>query len=287
MKKIILLFLLISFSCQSPYGKVSTDDDKSQMIKTLFQNVSKENIDYLKEIFSDDMEFIDSKENTLDKDGFIAGVENIFDLFDDITFEETDGDATGSEIETTTYENGIVWTNIWNTFSATGKYTGQKVSFPFHISYQWKDDKIIKEVQFFDSSIFEKEMDAKAGINHTATKVIGLAELIVNKGFNKKDVESFMVRFTKFVRDTEPNTYDFGYFISSNGKRVNLVEKYYDSEDFVHHLNNFESSEFAQEFMTLFTLDKVIISGASSEALKAKAKAYGAELRSQVGGWIN
>ena len=287
MKKFILLFLLISFSCQSRYGKVTTDDEKSQMIKTLFQNVSEENIDYLKEIFSDDMEFIDSKENTLDKDGFIAGVENIFDLFEDITFEETDGDATGSEIETTTYENGIVWTNIWNTFTATGKYTGQKVSFPFHISYQWKDDKIIKEVQFFDSSIFEKEMDAKAGINGTSTKVIGLAELIVNKGFNKKDVESFMVRFTKFVRDTEPNTYDFGYFISSNGKRVNLVEKYYSSDDFVHHLNNFESSEFAQEFMTLFTLDKVIISGDSSDALKAKAKAYGAELRSQVGGWIN
>lgn len=287
MKKIILLLLLISFSCQSPYGNVTTDDEKSEMIKTLFKNVSEENIDYLKEVFSDDMEFIDSKENTLDKEGFIAGVENIFDLFDDITFEETNGDATGSEIETTTYANGIVWTNIWNTFTATGKYTGQKIRFPFHISYQWKDDKIIKEVQFFDSSIFEREIDAKAGINLTSTKVIGQAELIVNKGFKKKDIENFMVRFTKFVRETEPNTYDFGYFISSDGKRVNLVEKYYKSEDFVHHLNNFETSEFAKEFMKLFTLEKVIISGNSSDALKEKAKAYGAELRSQVGGWIN
>lgn len=287
MKKIILLLLLISLSCQSPYGNVTTDDEKSEMIKNLFKNVSEENIDYLKEVFSDDMEFIDSKENTLDKEGFIAGVENIFDLFDDITFEETDGDATGSEIETTTYANGIVWTNIWNTFTATGKYTGQKTRFPFHISYQWKDDKIIKEVQFFDTSVFEKEMDAKAGINNSSSKVIGLAELIVNKGFNKKDVENFMVRFTKFVRDTEPNTYDFGYFISSDGKRVNLVEKYYSSDDFVHHLNNFEASKYAQAFMKLFTLEKVIISGNSSDALKAKAKAYGAELRSQVGGWIN
>ena len=68
---------------------------------------------------------------------------------------------------------------------------------------------------------------------------------------------------------------------------MNLVEKYYTSADFVHHLNNFEQSEYAKEFMTLFTLDKVIIAGDASDELKAKAKAYGAELRPQVGGWIN
>ena len=57
--------------------------------------------------------------------------------------------------------------------------------------------------------------------------------------------------------------------------------------DFVHHLNNFEKSDYSKEFMTLFTLNKVIIAGDASDELKAKAKAYGAELRPQIGGWIN
>ena len=52
------------------------------------------------------------------------------------------------------YSNGNVWSSIWNNFSATGKYTGQKVNFPFHISYKWKGDKIIEEYQFFDLFVY-------------------------------------------------------------------------------------------------------------------------------------
>ena len=39
--------------------------------------------------------------------------------------------------------------------------------------------------------------------------------------------------------------------------------------------------------MTLFTFSNVIIAVDASDELKTKAKAYGAELRPQVGGWIN
>jgi len=126
------------YTCNEPYANLTTNDEKSQIIKTLFQKVGEENIDYLKEIFSDSMQLVDPHGNKLDKIGFIAGVENLYDLFDEITVENMDGDALGSEVETATYNNGIVWTNIWNTFSATGKYTNQKVSFPFHIAYQWE-----------------------------------------------------------------------------------------------------------------------------------------------------
>jgi len=121
MKKTLLLVLVAVYSCQSPNGTVTTNDERSEIIKTLFKNVSEENIDYLKEVFSDDMTFVDARNNTKDKAGFIAGVEGLFEMFDEISFEDVDGDATGSEIETTVYDNGIVWTNIWNTFSATGK----------------------------------------------------------------------------------------------------------------------------------------------------------------------
>ena len=50
---------------------------------------------------------------------------------------------------------------IWSSFEATGKYTGEKVSFPFHIAYKWDGDKIIEEYQFFDMTVFKNEEQAK------------------------------------------------------------------------------------------------------------------------------
>ena len=73
-----------------------------------------ENIEYLKEVFSDSMLFVNPVGGQLNKAGFIAGVEGLYEMFDDISIEEMNGDAIGAEVETVTYKNGIVWTNIWN-----------------------------------------------------------------------------------------------------------------------------------------------------------------------------
>lgn len=254
MKKIIILILGLSlYTCNEPYANLTTNDEKSQIIKTLFQKVGEENIDYLKEIFSDSMQFIDPHGNKLDKIGFIAGVENLYDLFDEITVENMDGDALGSEVETATYNNGIVWTNIWNTFSATGKYTGQSVAFPFHISYQWEGDKIIKEVQFFDTSVIEKEMNAKDAANNTSQKVVANIDMTVNPGYSAEDVKAFLEKLNNFIRTKEPNTYDYSYFISEDGKRITLIEKFRTSEDFIYHVDNFENGPNIATFMKMFT----------------------------------
>ena len=85
MRKLLLLFVVVICSCQSPNGTVTTNDERSEIIKTLFKNVSEENIDFLKEVFSDDMTFVDARNNTKDKAGFIAGVEGLFEMFDEIS----------------------------------------------------------------------------------------------------------------------------------------------------------------------------------------------------------
>ena len=76
---------------------------------------------------------VNPKKVEFDKVSFISGIKDMYDLFDNITFESSDGDADGSEIDTNYYSNGKVWTSIWNTFSATGKYTVQHIKLPFHI----------------------------------------------------------------------------------------------------------------------------------------------------------
>lgn len=194
---------------------------------------------------------------------------------------------TTDKISTYQMDDGKTYTAFWSMWSGTGKFTGQEMTLPFYCVSLWEGNQVAKIWRYMDPSGLNKEVTAFEGINKNSKKVIGLAELYVNKGYDKEDVEEFLVRFSKFVRDTEPNTYDFGYFISSNGKKVNLIEKYISSADFVYHLNNFEQSDYAKEFLTLFTLNKVIIAGDASDELKSKAKAYGAELRPQIGGWIN
>ena len=158
----ITLFLI---SCDAPknnFGYVSIDDEKSRNVVKIFEAVEDEEIGFLKEIFSKDLEFKDPNGTILNKDEFIAGVENIFDLFEDIEFEDSEFvDYDGLAVETTYYTNGQVWTNIWSRFEGKGKYTGNEVSFPFHISYLWEGDKIIEEVQFFSTKVFDAENEAK------------------------------------------------------------------------------------------------------------------------------
>ena len=59
------------------------------------------------------------------------------------------------------YKNGKIWTNIWSEMSAKGNYSGNEMSFRFHISYLWDGDKIIEEVQFFNPTAFNAEGLAK------------------------------------------------------------------------------------------------------------------------------
>tara|TARA_B100001564_G_C20414205_1_gene567084 strand:- start:231 stop:740 length:510 start_codon:yes stop_codon:yes gene_type:complete len=161
----LLIITMLVMSCNTPknnFGYVSIDDENSRNIIKLFEAVENEEIGYLKEIFSKDLKFTDPNGTVLNKDEFIAVVENIFDMFEDVEFEDSEySDYDGLAVETTFYSNGQVWTNIWSAFKGKGKYTGNDVRFPFHISYLWKDGKIIEEVQFFSTKVFDAENEAK------------------------------------------------------------------------------------------------------------------------------
>lgn len=285
MKKILVLFLISLFACEEPHGIISTTDEKSDIIRNVYKNVSEEKISYLKKVFSEDLVFVDPKRNSLNKSEFIASTENIFDLFEDITFEETVSDGLGTEIETNVFSNGVIWTNVWNTFTAKGKYTGQKISFPFHISYQWKDNKIVKEVQYYDTANFDKEINAKAAVNKNSEKITLLLDLKINKGYNKKSVSEFLETLTNFVRINEPNTYDYNYSISSNNSKITLLEKYKSSEDVILHADNFENGPNFEKFFKMFTVEEFIIAGNSSKQLKDRLSSYDIDYRERIGGW--
>ena len=287
MKKILLLLTTIFLSCsQIPTGELSgiLDDNSTevQMTKELMKKYSEGKFREIVDMISDDSGEFYFNNVKVDKEGWLSAAEGHHDLFDNIKNDSEEINLTSAK-----YNNGTTWSMAWFQWTGKGKYTGEDVKIIVHHGFRFENEKIVSAYHFFDPSLIDREVKAAEGVNKNSQRVLGLAELKVNKGFSSTDVEEFLKRFSKFVRETEPGTYDFGYFISSDGKRVNLVEKYHTSSDFVHHLNNFEKSQYSIEFMRLFTLNKVIIAGDASDELKAKAVAYGAELRPQIGGWIN
>jgi len=272
-------------SCGQPFAKIEVTDEKSKIIEKIFQEVSAENTDYLEEVFSDEMKMVNPKEVEFDKASFISGIINMYDLFDNITFESSDGDADGSEIETNYYSNGKVWTSIWNNFSATGKYTGQQINIPFHISYQWEGNKIIEEFQFFDMTAFENEATARNAQNNTSQKISFLIEMKINKGRKLDEIKPFLAGLTSFMRNNEPEGYDYGYYISEDGKKVTLIEKYLTSEAAIKHADNFEGGPNMKPFLEMFTLESFIITGNATDQLKDRLKAWSPKFRTPIGGW--
>tara|TARA_B100001094_G_C18176768_1_gene798324 strand:- start:777 stop:1643 length:867 start_codon:yes stop_codon:yes gene_type:complete len=288
MKKTILLFSLIIFSsCNQSGSRIEVSDEKSKIIQKIFDEVAAERIDYLENVFSSEMKMVNSKNEEFNKNQFIIGIKDMLDLFDDISFDNVNADADGSEIETNYYSNGNVWSSIWNNFSATGKYTGQKVNFPFHISYKWKGDKIIEEYQFFDLMAFENEANARASQNGTNEKVGFVIELSINKGSNFEEVKTLLKQLTEFMRTNEQEAYDYGYYISEDQKRITLVEKYLNSQAAILHADNFEGGSNMKPFMDSFTIESFVLIGNSSKALQDRIKAYGVKPRKLIGGWTN
>ena len=282
---ILLTSLSIISSCGQPFAKIEVTDEKSKIIEKIFQEVSAENTDYLEEVFSDEMKMVNPKKVEFDKASFISGIKDMYDLFDNITFESSDGDADGSEIETNYYSNGKVWTSIWNNFSATGKYTGQQINIPFHISYQWEGNKIIEEFQFFDMTAFENEATARNAQNNTSQKISFLIEMKINKGKKLDEIKPFLAGLTSFMRNNEPEGYDYGYYISEDGKKVTLIEKYLTSEAAIKHADNFEGGPNMKPFLEMFTLESFIITGNATDQLKDRLKAWSPKYRTPIGGW--
>ena len=286
MKKFALIAILsLLLSCGQEFAKIKVTDEKSKIIEKIFEEVSAENTEYLEEVFSDKMKMVNPKEIEFNKSSFILGIKDMYDLFDNITFESSDGDADGSEIETNYYSNGKVWTSIWNNFSATGKYTGQEINIPFHISYQWEGNKIIEEFQFFDMTAFENEATARNAKNNTSQKISFLIEMRINKGKKLNEIKSFLSELTSLMRKNEPEGYDYGYYISGDGKKVTLTEKYLTSEAAIKHADNFEGGPNMKTFLEMFTLESFIITGNSTEQLKDRLKAWTPIYRTPIGGW--
>ena len=103
----------------------------------------------------------------------------------------------------------------------------------------------------------------------------------------KEDVETFTQYLSDFIVEREPSTV-YGYYISEDGKKVTLIERYNNSQDGIQHGMDFVSGPNFEKFFEMFEIASFITIGKASDEFKKFATDNGfvIEYRESIGGYV-
>ena len=107
------------------------------------------------------------------------------------------------------------------------------------------------------------------------------------KGNSKTDVEEFTQYLSDFIVQREPSIV-YGYYISEDGKKVTLIERYNNSEDGIQHGIDFINGPNFDKFFEMFEIESFITIGNASDEFKEFATKNGfvIEYRESIGGYV-
>ena len=104
---------------------------------------------------------------------------------------------------------------------------------------------------------------------------------------NPEDVEEFTQYLSNFIVQREPSSV-YGYFMSQNGSKVTLIERYNNSQDGIQHGVDFINGPNFDKFFEIFEIEKFIVLGNATEEFKEFTKENGfiIEYRESIGGYV-
>ena len=107
------------------------------------------------------------------------------------------------------------------------------------------------------------------------------------KGNSKADVEEFTQYLSDFIVLREPTTV-YGYYISEDGNKVTLIERYNNSEDGIQHGIDFINGPNFDKFFEMFEIESFITIGNASNEFKefAVENGFDIEYRESIGGYV-
>ena len=107
------------------------------------------------------------------------------------------------------------------------------------------------------------------------------------KGNKKEDVEEFTQYLSDFIVEREPSTV-YGYYISEDGNKVTLIERYNNSQDGIKHGEDFINGPNFNKFFEIFEIESFITIGNASDEFKKFASDNGFEIeyRESIGGYV-
>ncbi len=122
--------------------------------------------------------------------------------------------------------------------------------------------------------------------NSNSEEVTFILELNT-KGNKKEDVEEFTQYLSDFIVEREPSTV-YGYYISEDGNKVTLIERYNNSQDGIKHGEDFINGPNFNKFFEIFEIESFITIGNASDEFKKFASENGFEIeyRESIGGYV-
>ena len=131
-----------------------------------------------------------------------------------------------------------------------------------------------------------KSKELKVLDNSDSSELTFILELNT-KNNSRVDVEAFTLQLSNFIVEREPSTV-YGYFISENGEKVTLIERYNNSEDGIQHGIDFINGPNFNRFFEIFEIESFITIGNVTDEFKKFAKENGFEIeyRESIGGYV-
>jgi hypothetical protein len=131
-----------------------------------------------------------------------------------------------------------------------------------------------------------KSKELKVLENSNSSELSFILELNTKEN-SRIDVETFTQELSNFIVQREPSTV-YGYFISENGKKVTLIERYNNSEDGIQHGIDFINGPNFNRFFEIFEIESFLTIGNATDEFKKFTKDNGFEIeyRESIGGYV-
>ena len=122
------------------------------------------------------------------------------------------------------------------------------------------------------------------GMHHKTNPIIFYLDLDVAEG-KSEGVDEFVDYLVAAVKETEPKTMYYKYWISEDKKKVSLIEMYHSNEDAISHMNAFAEAPHRDKFLETFIVTNFQVLGNTNAELKEVMAEYTRDHRTLVNGF--
>ena len=133
----------------------------------------------------------------------------------------------------------------------------------------------------------EQQTNELTVVDNSVSEEITFIIELNTKGNSEADVEEFTQYLSDFIVQREPSTV-YGYYISEDGNKVTLIERYNNSEDGIQHGIDFINGPNFDKFFEMFEIESFITIGNASDEFKEFGVENGfvIEYRESIGGYV-
>ena len=132
----------------------------------------------------------------------------------------------------------------------------------------------------------ETDNELKVLDNSDSEELTFILELST-KNNSPEDVEEFTMYLSDFIVNREPSSV-YGYYVSVDGNKVTLIERYNNSQDGIQHGIDFINGPNFDKFFEIFEIENFITLGYATKEFKQFTKENGFEIeyRESIGGYV-